>query len=263
MSSLEIKVGPPCTWSLNKARIHHCSVLHPINKHSGFTPLVIVTLEPRVFKVHKSWGGLGFRPPQYFIHTKSFNQDQSSAQEHMGPTDAPLIPLGFFFFFFGCVHVCVSEGMHRGPLVPPVWVAVHSVTNPSRPPQPEACSKVAAAAGGRNALKISQEHLSTQACSKALIFKSNLILHLKLQGFRVKNKQCWKGKINLYIRNMEEQGIKCVVLVNKRLALLSDLRIDLYDAGCSLSSMYNEIYDKQRRSVNKNAPQVTQKKTQK
>lgn len=116
MSSLEIKVGPPCTWSLNKARIHHCSALHPINKHSGFTPLVIVTLEPGVFKVHKSWGGLGFRPPQYFIHTKSFNQDQSSAQEHMGPTDAPLIPLGFFFF--GCVRVCVSEGCTEAPSSP-------------------------------------------------------------------------------------------------------------------------------------------------
>lgn len=38
-------------------------------KHNGHVPLVIVTLEPRVFKVHKSGGGLDIRPPQYFIQS--------------------------------------------------------------------------------------------------------------------------------------------------------------------------------------------------
>lgn len=79
---------------------------HPMT-HNGFIPLVIVTSEPRVFRVHKSWGGLDIRPPQYFIHTMSFNQERSSAEEHMGPTDAALIPLGF----------CLTAGC-TAPLVP-------------------------------------------------------------------------------------------------------------------------------------------------
>lgn len=75
--------------------------------HNGFTQLVIVTLGPRVFQVHKSWGGLDIRPPQYFIRTMSFNQEQSSAKAHMGSTDAALIPLGF----------CLTAGC-AAPLVP-------------------------------------------------------------------------------------------------------------------------------------------------
>lgn len=50
----------------------------------------------------------------------SFNQDQSSPEEHMGPTDAALIPLGF----------CLTAG-RAAPLIP--WSAVRSVTTASHP----------------------------------------------------------------------------------------------------------------------------------
>lgn len=107
--------------SSRNIRLAHWYIHHQL-RHNGLVPLVIVTLEPRAFKVHKSWGGLDIRPPQYFIHTMSFNQDQSSAKEHMGPTDAALIPLGFFF--------CLAAGLLCAPC-PPVCSAVRSVTSTS------------------------------------------------------------------------------------------------------------------------------------
>lgn len=122
--------GPPHSWvmkmwqspnlslwlSSRNIRLAHWHIHHQL-RHNGLVPLVIVTLEPRAFKVHKSWGGLDIRPPQYFIHTMSFNQDQSSAKEHMGPTDAALIPLGFFFLSSsGSALRPLSPGLLRCPV---------------------------------------------------------------------------------------------------------------------------------------------------
>lgn len=91
-----------------------CSLVFNSGTERLSIPLVIVTSEPRVFKVHKSRGGLDIRPAQYFIHTMSFNHDQSSTQEHMGPTDAALIPLGFFCLTAGRTAALV---LWSGPLV--------------------------------------------------------------------------------------------------------------------------------------------------
>lgn len=103
---------------------NQCSLILPISSETQWLqPACYCNLGASCLQsAQKSWGGLDIRPPQCFIHTMSFNQDQSSAKEHMGPTDTALIPLGF----------CLRAGC-TAPLVPRLG-AVRSATNTSNPP---------------------------------------------------------------------------------------------------------------------------------
>lgn len=87
--------------------------------------LVIVTPEPRVSQSAQVMRRIR-HPASTILHTYNefLIKTKSSAEQHMGPTDAALIPLGFFFFFF------VQQRATQRPSSPGLG-AVRSVTNTS------------------------------------------------------------------------------------------------------------------------------------